>query len=204
MTQGTAARRLLDAITGRDFAAVEAVLASDARMRALLPSELVEAIGPQAIVERFRAWFGEADPFEMLSAAVEPVADRSMLRYRLRLRRPGASEETVIEQHVVCAASNGAVDALDLLCTGFRPVSATGGAAARDFDAGSLGCADGLVSEFKQRIREVGVGDLLRVHTVDPSAKEDLPSLARLMGHVVRSVEDHSDGGLTITVERGR
>ena len=73
-----------------------------------------------------------------------------------------------------------------------------------EFDAGTLGCGDGLAGAFRNRIGQVDVGDLLRVRTTDPSAKEDLPSLARLMGHVVRTIEAHPDGSLTITVERRR
>lgn len=202
MTDGPAARRLLDAITSRDFASVEAALAAGAHMRALLPSGLVEVTGRDAIAERLRAWFGGANPFEVLSATAEPVAHRYGIGYRFRLRPPGARLDTVIEQHLFCTAENGAVEAIDLLCTGFLPLATAG--ETHEFDAGTLGCADGLAGEFKQRIREVGVGDLLRVHTVDPAAKEDLPSLARLMGHTIRSVEAYSDGSLTITVERGR
>ena len=73
-----------------------------------------------------------------------------------------------------------------------------------EFDAGTLGCGDGLAAAFKDRIGQVEVGDLLRVRTTDPSAKEDLPSLARLMGHAVLDVEPRSDGSLTVTIERRR
>ena len=75
---------------------------------------------------------------------------------------------------------------------------------AHEFDAGTLGCGDGLAAAFRDHIGQVNVGDLLRVRTTDPSAKEDLPSLARLMGHAIREVESQSDGSLTITVERRR
>jgi TusA-related sulfurtransferase len=101
----------------------------------------------------------------------------------------------------------GRIAAIDLVCSGFRPdvwtqevdVSET-----HRFDAGTMGCADGLAGEFRTRIREIPVGDLLEVQTIDPAAKEDLPPLARLMGHRVRSVESPGDGRLLITVERGR
>jgi TusA-related sulfurtransferase len=72
------------------------------------------------------------------------------------------------------------------------------------FDAGTMGCGDGLPMEFRRRMQSVDVGDILEVVVRDPSAKEDLPSLARMMGHVIRSTEQREDGGLTIMVERAR
>ena len=72
------------------------------------------------------------------------------------------------------------------------------------FDAGDLSCATGLAGEFRRQIQGIPLGDELLVSTGDPSAKEDLPPLARMMGHTVRSVEPSEDGRLLISVERGR
>lgn len=72
------------------------------------------------------------------------------------------------------------------------------------FDAGSLGCADGLAQEFRRRILAIPLGDKLVVETIDPAAKEDLPPLARMMGHIIRSIESPGEGRLLITVERAR
>ncbi len=72
------------------------------------------------------------------------------------------------------------------------------------FDAGDLSCATGLAEEFRRQIRQIPLGDELVVTTGDPSAKEDLPPLARMMGHTVRSIETSRDGSLVIDVERGR
>ncbi|MGA9162236.1 MAG: sulfurtransferase TusA family protein [Actinomycetota bacterium] len=72
------------------------------------------------------------------------------------------------------------------------------------FDAGTLSCADGLAGEFRRRIEAIPVGDVLVVTARDPAAKEDLPSLARMMGHAVHSIETPGDGRLLITVERKR
>lgn len=73
-----------------------------------------------------------------------------------------------------------------------------------EFDAGEMSCGDGLASEFRRRIQAIPVGDALAVTARDPAAKEDLPPLARLMGHRVHSIEAPGDGRLVITVERGR
>jgi TusA-related sulfurtransferase len=48
------------------------------------------------------------------------------------------------------------------------------------------------------------VGDALVVVARDPAAREDLPSLARLLGHQVTSVATDDDGLLELTVKRGR
>lgn len=72
------------------------------------------------------------------------------------------------------------------------------------FNAGDLSCATGLAEEFRRQIQQIPLGDELLVTTGDPSAKEDLPPLARMMGHTVRSIENARDGSLVIDVERGR
>lgn len=72
------------------------------------------------------------------------------------------------------------------------------------FDAGDLSCATGLAGEFRRQILRIPLGEELLVTTGDPAAKEDLPPLARMMGHTVRSVEPSDDGRLLISVERGR
>jgi hypothetical protein len=53
-------------------------------------------------------------------------------------------------------------------------------------------------------VRRQPVGDALVVVARDPAAREDLPSLARLLGHQVTSVATDDDGLLELTVKRGR
>jgi TusA-related sulfurtransferase len=38
----------------------------------------------------------------------------------------------------------------------------------------------------------------------DPAAKEDLPPLARMLGHVVRSMDAAEDGTVRFVVERAK
>jgi TusA-related sulfurtransferase len=72
------------------------------------------------------------------------------------------------------------------------------------FDAGDLGCGTGLPREFRTRMKQIPVGHILEVLSRDPSSKEDLPSLARLLGYQVRSVEPGPDGKHRIRVERSK
>ncbi|CAN5703958.1 hypothetical protein BH24ACT26_BH24ACT26_08160 [soil metagenome] len=72
------------------------------------------------------------------------------------------------------------------------------------YDAGSMGCGEGLPMEFRRRVHALEVGEVMEIVLRDPSAKEDLPSLARMMGHRIRSMEDRADGALVVLVERAR
>ena len=73
-----------------------------------------------------------------------------------------------------------------------------------EFDAGDMSCSEGLPQEFKRRITAIPVGAALAVVTRDPAARDDLPSLARLLGHRLRSVEPREDGSVVVTVERAK
>lgn len=76
--------------------------------------------------------------------------------------------------------------------------------ACRHFDAGDLGCTDGFPRAFRSAVRQIAVGDRIRIVTRDPSAKQDLPSLSRMLGHRLLETEEHGDGRTIFTVERGR
>jgi TusA-related sulfurtransferase len=201
-----AAKRLVEAIAARDFEAIAGALAPDARFRYLIPPGPSQIVGAAAVAAKFLQWFGDAEVLTVQSVRVEPLADRISARYRFLLR--GQEGWEVIEQQLYLDVDrDGRIAAIDLLCSGFR---STGGPEAvrssgtHAFDAGTMGCADGLASEFRRRIGAIPVGDVLVVTARDPAAKEDLPPLARLMGHTVHSVEAPGDGRLVITVERGR
>jgi len=200
------AERLVEAIAARDVGGIVGSLSPDVRFRYLIPSGPGETMGRAAVATRFLQWFGDADVLEVKSVLVEPLADRTSARYRFLLREQEGWE--VIEQQTYLDVDeDGRVAGIDLLCSGFRPTGdpgAVGSSGTHEFDAGELGCADGLAQEFRRRILAIPLGDVLAVETSDPAAKEDLPPLARMMGHTVRSIEPSGTGRLLITVERGR
>jgi TusA-related sulfurtransferase len=198
-------KAFVNALADRDFERFRAVIADDVRFRLLLPKGPQAHSGAAETVESFVRWYGDVDQLHLESSSVETVAGRLMLVYRLRLR--DADGWQVIEQHVMAdVAPDGRLEKIDLLCSGFLPVVEPGDETsnAHPFDAGDLGCADGLASEFRRRIGAIPVGDVLVVTARDPAAREDLPPLARMMGHQVRSIETPEDGRLLMTVERRR
>lgn len=68
-------------------------------------------------------------------------------------------------------------------------------------EAGDLGCSDGLAAWFRTQLRDIPAGDTLHSVVRDPAAREELPALARLMGHTVKSIEAH-ENCFVITVEK--
>ena len=109
------------AVAQRDRDRLAAAFTDTARLRALLPGGPVESHGRDAVVARFAGWFDDFDTVEVVSAADEPVADRLLVHYRLRLRqgpRRWACTQTLIAKTV-----GEQLATLDLLCSGFREVA---------------------------------------------------------------------------------
>jgi TusA-related sulfurtransferase len=194
----------LDALSAREYAAARSLLADRVRFRMLVPSGLMTEDNADATIGRFIGWFGGADPFEVEASNAGEVEGRAAVTYRFRLR--DADGWQVIEQHLMLdVGADGHVVAIDLLCSGFRSIAQCEPGRVHRYDAGTLGCADGLAAEFRRQIQQIPVGHVLVVSTRDPAAKEDLPPLARMMGHVVRSIQAFDDGErLLVNVERGR
>jgi TusA-related sulfurtransferase len=199
------ARLFVEALAARDYKAIFGALARDVRFRFLIPPGPGEVGGAADVAAKYFDWFGEADALQVEAVLVDPLPDRLSARYRFLLHKEEGWK--VIEQQTYLDVDEqGRIAAIDLVCSGFRPVddeedSVTG---THRFDAGTLSCADGLAQEFRRRILAIPLGDVLVVTACDPAAKEDLPPLARMMGHEVRSIETPDDGRLLITVERRR
>jgi TusA-related sulfurtransferase len=200
------ARQLVEAIAARDLGRIVGTLAPDVRFRYLIPPGPGEVVGADNAAAKYFDWFGDAAALEVLDVLVKPVSDRTSARYRFLLHRDGGWE-VVEQQTFLDVDAEGQITSIDLLCSGFRPGKGpkeVSSLETHEFDAGTMGCTDGLAPEFRRRIGAIPVGDVLVVTARDPAAKEDLPPLARMMGHTVRSIEAPGDGRLLITVERGR
>jgi TusA-related sulfurtransferase len=205
MTPDRTARRHVDAVAARDRDGIVETLAPDVSFRYLIPPGPGQVVGAASAADTYLSWFGGAQQLEVQNVLVRQVSDRHSVRYRFLVHREAGWE--VIEQHSFLDVDEERITTIDLLCSGFRPVAIPQGGDSvqtHEFDAGSMGCSDGLAPEFRRRIGAIAVGDVLVVTARDPAAKEDLPSLARMMGHTVRSVELSEDGRLLISVERGR
>lgn len=196
------ATEFIAALALRDYDRLEASLGPHVRFRALTPGGLRERENARETVALIRSWFAEADTLEVLEGSASSVAERVRLRYRFR-ERYADGETEIIEQNAFCNLEDGRISALDLVCSGHLSEPATSPTRTHTFDAGDLGCGSGLPQEFRKRIGAIPVGSVLEITSRDPATKEDLPSLARLLGHTVLSVKSTPEGPTTISVRRG-
>lgn len=111
---------LLDALSRRDFGALEACLDPDIRFRALIPPGPFELTGAAAVAARFGVWFGGDDEFEVVDAGLGQLGSRMYARWRVRMWPAGHPERArTAEQHVFTSGGDRIVE-LDLLCSGFQ------------------------------------------------------------------------------------
>ena len=191
----------LCALTERRFDALDAFLAPDVEFWALLPDGLETASDARMVTERLCDWFGGDEPVAFGELEITGVSDRWAFSYRALTGEDGNRQ--VVQQSGFAAVGEHGIDLVHLVCSGFLPVEASGAGRHR-FDAGHLGCADGLAQEFRRELRATPVGGVLEILTSDPAAREDLPPLARMMGNTVLNIQTLDDGRVAITVERNR
>ena len=194
---------LVVALSDRDSERLEACLHPGVQLRALLPSGLREEEGPSAVAALMVSWFAQAESIQVLDKKIHRVGDRLHLSYRFSERYSDGEKET-IEQDAYCGLSEGTISEIDLLCSGHRSEEPARTGSVHKFDAGDMGCSSGLPEEFRRWIEGIPLGEVLEVVTRDPSAREDLPSMSRLLGHQVLSVTKSPDGSTVLAVQRGR
>jgi hypothetical protein len=114
-----AAAALVEALAAGDFERLQGLLAVDVRLRALVPRGLVELTGADAVAAQFRRWFGDASAIVPLDCQLGLVGDRSVIGYRLEVQEDA---RYVVEQQAFADVVDGRIAALDLVCSGFRPL----------------------------------------------------------------------------------
>ena len=203
MSEEALGESFVAALAGRDSKKLQACFYPEVRLRALVPSGFQESKGSAAVTARLESWFGAADSIQILRKDVYHVANRLHIRYRFGEHYSDGDSE-IIEQDAYCEVQQGLIEAIDLLCSGHLPEQSEKATNPHHYDAGDLGCGSGLPQEFRRQVSAIPVGHVLEVVTRDPSAKEDLPSLARLLGHQVLSVGTAANGNTIVVVKRGR
>lgn len=111
--------KFLAALAARDFERLETCFAATVQFRALVPSGLIEGINSTQATNWLQCWFDDADEFQILTTSSNQIADRLQIAYRIRVRK--RTDWQLIEQQAYCAVHTNLIDAMHLLCSGFRP-----------------------------------------------------------------------------------
>jgi hypothetical protein len=113
----------LEALANRDYRLMAQTLSPTVRFRAMLPPGPMDCDGPDSVAEVFGSWFGHADDFELVDAAVGEVGGRLHLSWRLRVRPApfGIGDGWHVIEQQAYADAGAVIESIDLLCSGFRP-----------------------------------------------------------------------------------
>ncbi len=186
----------------------------DVRSRIMTPNHYAALESAGALVVKLRQWFVESDPIEIQQVRLELVGDKLAISYRLKLREQG--EWLEVEQQIFGMLKDGLFTQLDLLCSGFRPLSPSaptaqpgpGGFAthlsglvadavlvATDEVHGST-CAT-LTPAIKAKLRELDSGQVLMVQVRDSTARGDIEAWCRLSGNELLTAVEDEEGKLS-------
>ena len=116
-SQRRVAAGFLEALTSREFDRLAEYLDDEIRFRALLPPMELDLAGRDAVIGKFRQWFGDRPEFAVLDTEIGQVGPRLSMRWRVWVRDEGG--EQVVEQHAFITVAERIV-ILDLLCSGFQ------------------------------------------------------------------------------------
>ena len=116
----TVGRELVSALAAQDWDRLERCFAPEAELFATTPSQtpLRERTGAHDSAALLAAWFGDGDPLELVSSAVEPVAGKLHVAYRFRSFESNAWH--LVEQHAFCQIGDEGIERMHLVCSGFQ------------------------------------------------------------------------------------
>lgn len=121
-SRGTAAGpRFAAALGAKDFDRVSALLDPRIDFRGLTPGRVWEATDAAAVVDDIlRRWFEDSDELdEIVSVEDDGFADRRRVAYRFHGHN--ADGPFTVEQQAYYTESDGRIDYMRVLCSGFRP-----------------------------------------------------------------------------------
>lgn len=120
-SESTLGHEFAEAVVRKDFDGVMTLLAEEIDFKALTPRRNWEASSPRAVVDdALSQWFGDSVELESLvSVEADTVGDRHRVAYRFQ--GANADGPFVIEQQAYYTETEGRIDWMRVLCSGFRP-----------------------------------------------------------------------------------
>ena len=109
------------ALAAKDFGRVTGLLHPEVDFRGMTPGRFWEATTPQQVVDEvLTSWFEDQDRIEALVELVTgSVGDRERVSWRFAVSCPDG--RYLVEQQAYYSASDGRIDWMRVMCSGFRP-----------------------------------------------------------------------------------
>jgi hypothetical protein len=125
-TPTTAGAEFARALAAKDFDRLRDLMHPEVDFRGLTPNRSWEASGADAVLTSVLSrWFADSDEIEALERLEsDAFADRERVGYRFRVRNPEG--RFLVEQQAYLSARDGRIVWMRVLCSGFRPHTASG------------------------------------------------------------------------------
>jgi hypothetical protein len=116
------ARAYAEALAQKDYDAVTALMKPDIDFRGMTPRKIWESEDRDDVVSRILcSWFEDSDHIEeLLQLETDEIADCERVGYRFRVTNPDGS--WVVEQQAYVRESDGQIDWMRVMCSGYRPL----------------------------------------------------------------------------------
>jgi hypothetical protein len=113
------------ALAEKDFVRLVDLMDPNIDFRGMTPNRNWEAEDAQTVVTDILAkWFEDSDQIETVeSIEGDSFADRDRVGYRFRVRNPDGL--FLVEQQAYLSARDGRISWMRVLCSGYRPVTAS-------------------------------------------------------------------------------
>jgi hypothetical protein len=117
----TGGERFARALAAKDSTALRSLLANPIDFQALTPRRHWQASAPDEVIDDviLGMWFGSGADIEALeSFTISQLPDRTRVSYLLRVRK--ADGEYLVEQQVYFSTSDGRINWMRALCSGYQ------------------------------------------------------------------------------------
>jgi TusA-related sulfurtransferase len=198
----------VEALTARDFKALEQLFQPGVHFQGLVPSGLRNGATASEAVGWLQRWFGDKDTIDILQSGIEMVQDVLSLHYRLRVHDRYSGWQ-VIEQNAYAVLEDGKIAVMRLVCSGFQTIRINDRAKANDVskaaepdpardellqfhtEAADIGATCALLTPLiRSKLNEMQSGQVLEVRVDDPTARDDIEAWSRLSGNALLQVID--------------
>ncbi len=216
----------IQAIIDQDFEHLTAICLPDIKSALLLPKRIANLESAIDLAKEVEDWFGEYDQIQLEQSRVAMVGEKLAIFYRLRCK--DSTRANTIEQQLYCTVSDGRIEQIRLICSGFQPemvsnatpLASTLKASPLDIQSSvpATPLADALL-EFnkneeqgstcarltpyiKSKLVGLSSGQVLEVHVDDITAKGDIEAWSRLSGNSLLKMDQTADQELVCYIQK--